>query len=480
MLPNSKYPSIKDHLSNVGGLLSKLSLGVQAKAPAQNLSTPTPTIPSSQAKQNVQTMIPKSSNPLTSKLSPAQTFTPAGKPITNPLTSTFSPAQTFTPQNNNPLGTNVANAQNKPVVQQQQKSNTYVPPPALQPQQSQPSGYGVGVNDYNQYTDKAPQYTPVNPSPDVLGNTGTTPQPQQTAPVQQPYTVNDGLYGQLIASLANRSNQSSEDYQAAQQRLNDIAKQQSDIAQEQAQKTYQIGARTGDVAQATGEQGLLNQLFASRQAALAPQYSAASTALGAANTQQGLQYGALGNAITAAAPQAYGLTQQPFNPATGQFGGSQSVGQRAEQAANIQSIQDLSQQKSQIQSIFNGADANFKLLLDTAQQGGVNNGDIPALNALQQNVSRGLTSNSAVINFQNTLAAVRSLYAQILGGGTTTVDSQNRAEQAIPNNISLNALRSLGTQLESESVNRIAGMTNQIKSLQGSQNESQSGNIWSF
>lgn len=136
-------------------------------------------------------------------------------------------------------------------------------------------------------------------------------------------------------------------------------------------------------------------------------------------------------------------------------------------SANQGSAADLTGQANQLQSIFNGVDANFKLLVDTAKLGGVNQNDVPILNAIQQNVQRGLASKEAVINFRNTLAAVRAGYAQILGGGTTTVDSQNRAEQAIPENISLGALQSLGVQLEKEAKNRIEGITQQINSLIG-------------
>lgn len=131
------------------------------------------------------------------------------------------------------------------------------------------------------------------------------------------------------------------------------------------------------------------------------------------------------------------------------------------------SAANLTGQKAQLQSIFNGVDANYKLLLNTAEQGQVNQGNVPVINQLQQNVARGLASNEAVINFRNTLAAVRAAYAQILGGGTSTEGSQGRAQQAIPDDISLDALRSLGEQLKSESTNRITGIQSQIDSLLG-------------
>lgn len=157
------------------------------------------------------------------------------------------------------------------------------------------------------------------------------------------------------------------------------------------------------------------------------------------------------------------------------------------QASQQQAAASLSSQKEQLQASLNGAEANFQLLVNTANQGGVNNTNVPALNTLQQNVLRGLTSNSAVVNFQSTLAAVRSQYAAILGGGTVTVDSQNRAQQAIPDNISLGALNALRIQMRNEAQNRITGFQQQINSLintggnsGGGSGGSSGGSIWSW
>lgn len=136
-------------------------------------------------------------------------------------------------------------------------------------------------------------------------------------------------------------------------------------------------------------------------------------------------------------------------------------------AAQGASAADLTTQASQIQANANGAEANFKLLVDTASKGGVNNNTVPALNALQNNVSRGLTSSEAVTLFRNTLSTVRNQYATILGGGTATDQSRQTASDQIPDDISLSALQALETQLQSESQNRITGINEQIKQLTG-------------
>jgi hypothetical protein len=153
-----------------------------------------------------------------------------------------------------------------------------------------------------------------------------------------------------------------------------------------------------------------------------------------------------------------------------------------QQGAQTGSIADLTTQVSTLQSVANGAEANYNLLLNTAQQGGVNQTNVPVINQLTQNLQKGLTSKEAVINFQSTLSTVRSQYASILGGGTVTVDSQNRAQTAIPDDISLGALQSLGVQLKNEAQNRIAGINQQITSLQGTKTNTPNatGNIFSW
>lgn len=148
------------------------------------------------------------------------------------------------------------------------------------------------------------------------------------------------------------------------------------------------------------------------------------------------------------------------------------------QQAGQETASALTAQTNQLQAALNGAEANFKLLTNTAQQGGVNDMNVPVLNTLQQNIARGLASNSSVINFQSTLATVRSQYAAILGGGTVTVDSQNRAQQAIPDNISLSALQSLEQQMKQEAQNRIVGYQTQIQSL--TSGASQGSSLYDF
>lgn len=135
------------------------------------------------------------------------------------------------------------------------------------------------------------------------------------------------------------------------------------------------------------------------------------------------------------------------------------------QGANQASAGELTTQKNNLQSAINGVEKNFQLLVNTARQGGVLDNNVPILNTLQQNVAVGLTSNSDVTNFLSTLSEVRAQYANILGGGATTDTSREQARSAIPDNISLASLESLRQQMEKVAKNRIGGIDEQIKSV---------------
>lgn len=138
------------------------------------------------------------------------------------------------------------------------------------------------------------------------------------------------------------------------------------------------------------------------------------------------------------------------------------------------SAADLTGKASELQSQANGAEANFNLLSNIAKQGGVNDGNVPILNTIQQNVQRGLASNEAVVNFKSILQSVRDQYAAILGGGTVTDSGRQQALSLIPDDVSLSALQSVGQNLKSDAGNRIAGIQNQVKNLTNSKKSSSS------
>lgn len=358
-------------------------------------------------------------------------------------------------------------------------------------------------------------YTLTKPSSGLIST--PLPSPQYQAPVatpQAPTAPTTPTYAGLIGQIASKSSGPSAEYADATSRARTAYQEAGDTNQVIGRSeqdalhnpNYSLDTGIGRAGQIASNYGLIGQNALTRaqgEAAL----------VGAANTQQNTQQSGLIGAANLAAPTQVPYSNQLVNPATGlpvnpnagadmqsavqlqvqklKSGATDPSSARAAlsaygqaginelekalgssfnpniSSANQSSAADLTTRKNDLQSTFNGVDSNFKLLINTASQGGVNDMNVPVLNTLQQNVARGLASNEAVINFKNTLAAVRSGYAQILGGGTTTVDSQNRAQDAIPDNISLSALQSLGEQLKSEAQNRIQGIDQQIRSITG-------------
>lgn len=161
---------------------------------------------------------------------------------------------------------------------------------------------------------------------------------------------------------------------------------------------------------------------------------------------------------------------QALNAALGSDFNTNVAGAQGSSAA------DLTTSASELQSQANGAEANFNLLANIAKQGGVNDGNVPILNTIQQNVAKGLASNEAVVNFKSILQSVRDQYAAILGGGTVTDAGRAEALSLIPDNVSLSALQSVGQNLKSDAGNRIAGIQNQVKSLTNSGSSSSGSN----
>jgi hypothetical protein len=133
--------------------------------------------------------------------------------------------------------------------------------------------------------------------------------------------------------------------------------------------------------------------------------------------------------------------------------------------AQLGSAADLTKQASELQSVVNGAEANFSLLVDTARRGGVNDTNVPVLNTLQQNLNRGLTSSAAVAAFRQLLEDVRMQYATVLGGGSVTDSARAQANAQIPDDVSLSTLKTLEQSLKYAAQNRISGIQNQIGSL---------------
>lgn len=145
-----------------------------------------------------------------------------------------------------------------------------------------------------------------------------------------------GLYGKLVTELANRSNQSSPEYQAAQGEAQRVSEEQKKLAEDYAKKTNNIAGTAGFLTQQSGLQGQLNNQYNTVQNALSSQYSGATNRLGAANTQQGLLQSLLQSATGAAQPTGNIIN---VNPITGLPVAGGSLGELAKTAGQVQGIQ---------------------------------------------------------------------------------------------------------------------------------------------
>ncbi len=273
-------------------------------------------------------------------------------------------------------------------------------------------------------------------------------------------------------------------------------------------------------AQKAALEGTAQQLTGQQQTAQAFQPS-----LDAALVQQQQQLGGLGTAGGLAQPVQVPYSNQFIDPATGQSAGGAGLGgyagynaaqQSIELAGqypdagvqydpsqtpeqNLQRIQqaiqsspsyqrgaygvagadsylgaqqlgaagNLTQTVAPLQALGGAADANFNLMLDIMERGGINDVNIPVINQLSQRVQRGLASNQDVVAFRSALQTVRSQYASILGGGTPTDATQAMAAEKIPDTVSLGALQEVERTMRSMVSNTVASYNQQIGAYSG-------------
>lgn len=180
-------------------------------------------------------------------------------------------------------------------------------------------------------------------------NTGTqqtnTPPPQNNSPVIPPGNTTNAQGGtvpipnnvatgggtqtnfpSIVGGLASTASQPSQQYTDAQKQYLAANAELQKLQNQAAIQTANIGGSRTNLAEAGGEQGLLQNLVANQSAALTGEMNAAQAAAQTATGQQGTQQSGLAAAGGLAAPQAFGLTNIPFNPITGQFGGIAGAG----------------------------------------------------------------------------------------------------------------------------------------------------------
>lgn len=138
-----------------------------------------------------------------------------------------------------------------------------------------------------------PSPTTTNPTPATnTGNSYYTPPNQGTTGVSQ-----GGLIGNLNTNAINNPL-----YTAALQKVNDLSQQQTALQTDAAKQQSFIQGSPFGLSEQLGQQGILQQLLASKQAALAPQYNAAVAELQGANTAQSNTTSGLSAATNANAP----------------------------------------------------------------------------------------------------------------------------------------------------------------------------------
>lgn len=254
-------------------------------------------------------------------------------------------------------------------------------------------------------------------------------------PAQAPqYTPNNGLYGELITGLANRYTQPSQDYQNAQKQAQDILAQQKELDTNYAKQTYNIETGSGDLSLAGGLQGQLNRLAAAKSGALASQYAGATNLLGAANTQQQMQQGALGAAAGLAQPQganALGF----YDPVTKQFtpygGGSNQSG--AFGAGQVSGNVELGAQYSQMNAA-NTAAKGYENTINTYLRDNpqLNPSDVTAVNGIARWLY-GQVGDPKYQTLANYINEYANTLAPILGAGGSVTDYKTGLAQSLVN-----------------------------------------------
>lgn len=245
------------------------------------------------------------------------------------------------------------------------------------------------------------------------------PQAPQTPQQQnQGYGVNQGLYGQLITGLANAP-QNNQDVAQARANL-------QNLQNEYAQQTGNIEANRGGLSLQSGQEGILNRLYATKEAA-------AQQALGSALTSQQLQQQALGQAAGLAAPQPYGITTTPYNPATGTFGTLPGGNAGAFGAGVVSGNVSLGEQFSQLNSANNQAKGYEDTINNYLQQNPqLNPSDLTAVNGVVQWL-KGQVGDPKYQTLANYITEYANTLAPILGAGGSITDFKNSLAQSLVN-----------------------------------------------
>ena len=279
-----------------------------------------------------------------------------------------------------------------------------------------------GIVGKNTLAARAKYAAPVNP----------IPTPNNPTPPAPTYSAQDtGLYGNMIADLANRSTETGDAYNKSMDAYNKTAQDILDFNKQKAQQTSDINQSGTWTSRALGEQGQANIQNAATEAALSGKLQAQSNVITGANTQQGLLQSALQNAIGYAQPQLGAVgTQTYYNPITGQTsnGGTNTPFSGGIAQGNVA----LGQQYAQNISANNQAKTVKNQIVNDLNATPLNPSDFTDINSFIQLLS-GKVSNPKYQILSNQLAEYVNTLTPILGVGGDNTNLKTQIAQGMIN-----------------------------------------------
>lgn len=367
--------------------------------------------------------------------------------------------------------------------------------------------------------------TQTQQSTNQSGQTGTQTQPQQQSQTstQQNGNQQGGLYGALISALAQRSLQPSQDYQNQQNLANQYNQALTGSRLAEAGALAGNAATPVDQSFGEGRANIIGNRYAQEQAALGSGFQGASTLLGAANTQQGLQQSGLGSAAGLAQPVSqFGMLTNPItgvplntgvfqnavqqavqlvqngtpandpsvtsllssfgfvgplafqNAMSAMSGGQGSVWNPAAQSAaagqNIAGATNFQQQAVALDTGLKNMRTVAPLITQAASQVGINPTDASMYNAPINTYISQIQNSGGFANFQAMINDVQRYSSQIISSGADLTPTGVTAATALmsPQNLSISQIQSYLGTLDQLGTNQLAILQQQAQASGGS------------
>lgn len=344
----------------------------------------------------------------------------------------------------------------KAVEQNISKPSTVLPPAQVKTVATQPTGNtskAPNAQPENQPTTGMP-VTGVNLSngnstlqtPGAMGVTQTPTPPTATQPAQNaqpsPYTANSGLYGQLITGIANRYGQASPEYKQAQQDLNTSVQNRNQLQSDIAKQYGLVESQPIPLEFQQGREQVMARQYAGQLDAAQQAVTQAQSGLGYANTQQGLQQGALGTALGAAGTTLSGGQYMPYGGDNAGFAaGLDRQRQVDTYNYNTQTGLGFGGQAAQLDQPMQALSTLGPQMADYLQKTGINQNTAVMANSL---VNGGLAQTNpgayAILKFfgseaQNTIAQIAGMNATLIPTDITDKAHSMSVENMSPKDI---------------------------------------------